>query len=375
MNQNQPKRRAEQLQTGGLTFTVMLISTLLFVCILLPILLTCLMNPAPKLEPVGGAVTDNGEGTEPPEEQFVPVFAPSSAVIKPYSTAQTAQATIDSQFGVLIDAESGAILAQKGSSTQFSPASMTKVMTLIVACENLSESDLNRLIPFSEEIHEYVTSGAYRGTELGLPVESGGVTCIGDRYYIKDMLYGIGVKSAAACTYMIVREICESEEAFVALMNQKAKDLGLTQTVFDNAVGFDSPGNLTTAEDMAVIMAYAMESPLIADILMPRAQRYGIKAHYTDDYGVEKTYDVWFECSFVSRQEKYPNFQLNTVSLNATKTGYTNESFIVCRAASKTTGKQYILVLGNQTSAHTTITAKFKATMMDIETLYNQYVA
>ena len=56
----------------------------------------------------------------------------------------------------LSDAETGEILAGKSSSVQFSPASMTKVMTLIVACENLTQKDLERKIPFSEEIHEYV---------------------------------------------------------------------------------------------------------------------------------------------------------------------------------------------------------------------------
>ena len=375
MNQNPKKTYSERLQTGGPAFFITLTAALLTVCILLPILISGAMKPSPKLEPTdNGTVTDSGD-TQPQEPQFVPVFAPTAVAVKPYSTASTAQATIDSQFGVLMDAESGEILAQKGSSVPFSPASMTKVMTLIVACENLSEADLSRKIPFSEEIHAYVTSGQYRGTELGLPVTSGGITCIGDRYFIKDLLYGVGIQSAADCTYMIVREICDTEADFVALMNQKAKALGLTQTVFDNAVGFDSQGNLTTAEDMAVIMAYAMESPLIADILKPRTQRYGIKSHYTDDYGAEKTYDVWFECSFISRHEKYPSFKLNTVELDATKTGYTNESFIVCHATSVSTGKRYILVLGNQTSVHNTITAKFKATMMDIETIYNQYVS
>jgi D-alanyl-D-alanine carboxypeptidase (penicillin-binding protein 5/6) len=188
------------------------------------------------------------------------------------------------------------------------------------------------------------------------------------------MLYGIGIQSAAACSYMVVREICDNEAEFVALMNQKAEALGLKNTVFDNAVGFDSAGNLTTAEDMAVIMAYAMQSELIADILAPRTDRYGIKAHYIDDTGAEATYNVWFESSFQSRQKHYKSFKLTTTRLDATKTGYTNESFIVCMATSKQTGKQYVLVLGNKETDYTSLSEKFKATMMDIEYLYNQYV-
>ena len=376
MNQKQSKTTEGGLQTGSVSFVMTLISTALFVCILVPILLSCAFDPSPKLAPyTGGAVVDPNGGSISSDPDFVPVFAPSSVVVKPYSTANTATAVIDSQYGVLIDAETGEILAQKSSDVQFSPASMTKVMTLIVACENLSQEDLEKKIPFSEEIHKYVTSGSYKGMELGLPVEtSSGLSCLGDRYYVKDMLYGIGIKSAAACSYMVVKQICDTEADFVSLMNQKAKDMGLKNTVFDNVVGFDSPGNQTTAEDMAAIMAYAMQSDLIADILAPRTKDYGIKAHYTDDFGVEQTYNVWFESSFISRQEKYPQFNLTTARLDATKTGYTDESFIVCMATSKQTGKQYILVLGNKETSHTTISEKFKATMMDIESVYNQYV-
>ena len=378
MNQNPKKTIAEGMQIGSTPFWMTLIAMALFVCILIPILLSCAFDPSPKLTAYTGTPISNEPTITDPA--FIPVFAPSSVVVEPYVTGQTVsfdQSTtlVDSQYAVLMDAETGEIIAAKQSRVQFSPASMTKVMTLIVACEHLSQEDLERKIPFSEEIHEYVTSGDYKGMELGLPVKTkSGLSCIGDRYIVKDMLYGIGVKSAAACTYMVVREICDSEADFVALMNAKAQEMGLTNTVFDNVVGFDSKGNQTTAEDMATIMAYAMQSELIADILAPRDKSYGIKAHYTDDYGVEQTYDVWFESSFISREEKYPQFKLTTAKLDATKTGYTNESFIVCMATSKQTGKQYVLVLGNHETSHTTISEKFKATMKDIEFMYNQYV-
>ncbi len=347
---------------------------------LVPVLASDVYCGSPKLV-LSPLNTNPGADEDPPEQTFVPIFAPSSVVIKPSATSQTVvfdkddKTKVDSQFAVLLDAETGEILAGKQSDVQFSPASMTKVMTLIVACENLTEADLERKIPFSEEIHEYVTTGDYKGMDLGLPtIDSSGNNYIGDCYYIKDLLYGIGIKSAADCTYMVVKEICDSEEAFVALMNQKAKEMGLTQTVFNNVVGFDSAGNQTTAEDMAVIMAYAMQSDLIADILTPRSTPYGIRGYYTDHDGVEKDYGVTFKSTFTSRKEKYEKFNLTTTRLDATKTGYTNESFIVCMATSKQTGKQYILVLGNQKTDYATLTEKFKATMIDIEYLYNQYV-
>ena len=380
MNLSPSNKASVQIETGSVSFFCLLLVTVMFVLAFVPVFATGVYHESPMLVPYAGN-QDSGQENTPSAPPSVPVFAPSSVMIKPNTTANTVvfdkgdRTKVDSQFAVLLDAQTGEILAGKQSNVRFSPASMTKVMTLIVACENLTTDDLNRKIPFTEEIHQYVTTGNYKDMELGLPtITASGVNCIGDFYYIKDLLYGIGIKSAADCTYMVVKEICDNEDSFVELMNQKAKDMGLTQTVFNNVVGFDSVGNQTTAEEMAVIMAYAMQSNLIADILTPRTESYGIRAYYTDVDGVEKNYGVSFKSTFASRKDKYEKFNLTTTRLDATKTGYTNESFIVCTATSKQTGKQYILVLGNQKTDYTNLTEKFKATMMDIEVLLNEYV-
>jgi D-alanyl-D-alanine carboxypeptidase len=270
--------------------------------------------------------------------------------------------------------QSGKIVAQKNADVTFSPASMTKVMTLIVACEYFTNDDLGRQLPLSYDVVEHVTSGNYFGTELSLPQESGGITCIGDTYTIQDLLYGIGVSSAADCTYMIVKEVAGTEEAFVNMMNAKASVLGLTDTHFDNAVGFDSTTNVTTARDMAQIMAYAMQCDLIADILKPRTGNYTITAHWENN-GVIETYNVNLKPSYKSRLDKYPSFSLAKVNLEACKTGYTNESFIVTSAVSKTTGARYILVLGDKNNGtQESITVKLQNTMMDMETMFNTFV-
>ncbi len=326
----------------------------------------------------------NGGVTTPPQNQITPpvqnqnaaVF--SGGTVIPYAAEDANTKSIldeiDAFYAVLIDLETGKIVAQKNSDLIFSPASMTKVMTLIVACENLTKSDLNRQIPLSYDVVEYVTRGDYFGTELALPQESGGLTCIGDTYTIKDLLYGIGVSSAADCTYMIVKEIAGTEEAFVNMMNAKARELGLYDTEFDNAVGFDSATNVTTARDMAQIMAYAMQCELIADILKPRTTNYTITAYWEKD-GVPTPYNVSLKPSFKSRIDKYSSFSLTGVDLEACKTGYTNESFIVTAATSKTTGARYILVLGDRSNGtEESITVKFKKTMMDMETIFNTFV-
>lgn len=314
--------------------------------------------------------------TPPPTNQKNSIF--SGGTVFPYAikddNTQTISGEIDSHYAILIDLQSGKVVAQKNADLTFSPASMTKVMTLIVACENLRTDDLQRQLPLTQDVVEYTSSGNYLGTDFSLPRESGGITCIGDTYSIKDLLYGIGVASAADCTYMIVKEVAGTEEAFVNMMNAKAQELGLTDTQFDNAVGFDSTTNITTAQDMAQIMTYAMQCELIADILKPRTEDYKITAHWEND-GVEKTYNVNLKPSYLSRLNKYPSFSPTGVGLEACKTGYTNESFIVTSAVSKTTGTRYILVLGDKDNGTVeNLTTKFKNTMVDMETVFNTFV-
>ena len=327
-----------------------------------------------------------GDSVTTPPQQQIPgpqqpqnpaIFAGGTVVPRAVEDESTQNIfeLIDAYYAVLINLETGKIVAQKNSDTTFSPASMTKVMTLIVACEALTVEDLDRQVPLTHEVVEYVTSGNYLGTELSLPQISNGITCIGDTYSIKDLLYGIGVSSAADCTYMIVKEVAGSEEAFVNMMNAKARELGLVDTQFDNAVGFDSATNVTTARDMAQIMAYAMQSELIADILKPRTATYTITATWDKD-GVPTTYNVSLKPSYKSRIEKYEDFALTGVNIEACKTGYTNESFIVVSATSKTTGARYILVLGDRDNGiDETITVKFKNTMVDMEKMFNTFAS
>ena len=355
---------------------ILLLFFLLFEILLISVTMIRCFDPK-AFEDMGAGVEQSeigGTSGKDDEQDFIPVFSGGTIPQRPYngSASVTLGEEILSEYAILVDRESGEILASKNADIRFSPASMTKVMTLIVACENLSAEDMERRVVYTQEIADYVRSGNYAGTSTSLPVESNGYSCIGDEYTIEDLLYGIGVASAADCTYMIALEVAGSEEAFVALMNQKATEMGLQNTHFDNAVGFDSENNYTTAAEMAIIMSYAMQSPHIADCLAVRKDDYYfIKSYYWKDE-VESTYPVRLENSFNSRLKKHPAFQLSTSKLMATKTGYTTESFMVLMAQSKQTGGQAVLVVGN--SGGSTLTQKFKNTMIDIEKILNTYV-
>ena len=377
MKKTEPQNFSQKRIDGEALMAFFLLALTVFLIFTVTVLIVRSCESGQSLPPdKENITTPPNQITQPPQNQNTPIF--SGGVVIPHAVedanTQAVSDEIDAFYAVLIDLQTGKIIAQKNADLIFSPASMTKVMTLIVACENLTMEDLDRQLPLSHDVVEYVTSGNYFGTELSLPQNSNGITCIGDTYSIKDLLYGIGVSSAADCTYMIVKEVAGSEEAFVNLMNSKARELGLNDTEFDNAVGFDSTTNVTTARDMAQIMAYAMQCELIADILKPRTTNYTITAHWEKD-GVPATYNVNLKPSYKSRLDKYTSFSLTGVNLEACKTGYTNESFIVTSAISNTTGARYILVLGDRDNGvQESITVKLKNTMVDMETMFNTFV-
>ena len=331
---------------------------------------------APLEDPPAEDTTDKQE--EPDQPPFVPVFAGGTVATKPAATPNTQTPEgLSSRYATLVHAQTGEILAAVQGDARFSPASMTKVMTLIVACEQLSREDLNRRIAYTQEIFDYTTSGNYKDTESLL---GGGVAnyekYLDDEFRIEDLLYGIGLASSAECTYMICRDVSGSEEAFVALMNQKAQEMGLSDTHFDNAIGYESENNYTTASDMAAIMMYALQSDVIRNILSQKTTYY-YRAYYKEN-GVEKSYQRQFNATIDDRLTSYQStfgaaFSCTGATLQGGKTGYLKENGVknnclVAWATSKTDGAIYVVVLGcnENVSAYT---------MKDLKALLDAYVS
>ena len=116
-------------------------------------------------------------------------------------------------------------------------------------------------------------------------------------------------------------------------------------------------------------MAYAMKNELIADILKMRTEPKSITAYWLKN-GVETGYNVTLTPSIVSRLEKYPGFALSGITLEATKTGYTSQSYLVC-SAKAANGTRYVLVLGEADTPKENLTGQFKDTMLDVEYILN----
>ena len=381
--QEQIRKNLPKSNSEGVFCLWMILLTIFEIILVAVVLSRSFEAVTPPATPPPSNGEQNTENTPPVGDPAPsnPVFAAGTTIQLPTSDASSATVTteIGSQYAALIDTESGKILAGKNADTKFAPASMTKVMTLIVACEMLNESDLDREVIMTDEILRYVSSGAYYGTgraayEPGLKTK------------MKDLLYGIGVESFSDCTVMTVASLCpaatveESERLFVERMNQKVKDMGLANTHFDNVAGHEGENNYSTASDMAAIMSYALQCPLIKDILS--AKTYDYYVWRLEDDGV--TYARWtyhfYSTLFnanpqnSSRIKAYESHYQKTFSLSGAtfgggKTGSLGEgkvyTYSLVSYAVKD-GKIYVLVTGETQQAY--------AVMNDAKILYDTYV-
>jgi len=164
-----------------------------------------------------------------------------------------------SESAILIDADTGTILAQKDANKKMYPASLTKIMTAILAIEM---GELTDVITVDEKT-PYEIEGSHVALEPG------------EILTLKDLLYALMLPSANDAASVIARHYGDGLEGFVKLMNNKAKELGAYNTNFVNPHGLHDENHYTTAADLALITKYAMENETFRTIV--KTIRYEIK--------------------------------------------------------------------------------------------------
>ena len=368
-----PKTPRKRMDGEALT-AILLLALTAFLILTVSILIfrSCSNQASP---PISDATTPHTPIT-PPTQERTPIFSNGVLPSKPFFGERSATVSFPttSQYIILTNASTGEVVASLHSGTRFSPASMTKVMTLIVMCERLTEEDLNKTVTFTSAMYDYVRTGDYAdSTNYGIEPN--------DEYKIKDLLYGIGMYSASDCVLSVVLYLSESEEQFVGWMNEKVAELGLANTHFDNPIGYESTENYTTAEDMSQIMAYAMQSDLIRSFLSKEthsstAAGYNSVGNYVPSFPIT-FYSTLFgthESSRMSSYEKHYGtpFQLQTAKLLAGKTGYLENGGVknhclVVYAKDIDSDNHYILVVGGGTEPQ-------YVTMKDIKAILDTYV-
>lgn len=148
---------------------------------------------------------------------------------------------IESESCVLIEQTTGKVLYEKNSHEQLRPASVTKIMTILLTMEAIDSGkiSLEDTVPCSENASKMGGSQIWLDTRETLTVD--------------EMLKAVCVVSANDCAMCLAEYLAGSEEVFVGLMNEKAKALGMNDTVFKNCHGIDEDGHITSAYDIALM--------------------------------------------------------------------------------------------------------------------------
>ncbi len=257
---------------------------------------------------------------EPEPEQPALTLAQASEETK------TLDLELYSSSAVLVDVQTGAVLAEKNMDEKIYPASMTKVMTLLVAAENLP--DLDAAFTMTQAIIDplYLAGASMAGYVNGETVT------------MRDLLYGAVVPSGAEATEALAQAVAGGEEAFVAMMNEKAAALGLTNTHFMNTSGLHDENHYSTVREIALILQAAMENETCAEILSAENYRASETEQHPDGLAMTN--------KFLYRV--HHEYALGGAEITAAKTGYTAEAMNCCASAGKTPdGRSVICVTAN----------------------------
>lgn len=185
------------------------------------------------------------------------VIPPSIAMEKLSSDATTSVTTvtppaISSETAIVMDANTGQILYEKNAYQTMYPASITKILTTLVAIE---QGDLDSTITMTDEA---VWGIDWDSNHIGLQ--------IGEQITLRDALYASMLQSANEAAWGVAIHVSGSLSAFCDAMNARAKELGCTNTHFSNANGLHNDDHYTTAYDMALITKAALENPEFVEI-------------------------------------------------------------------------------------------------------------
>ncbi|MFS0863475.1 D-alanyl-D-alanine carboxypeptidase family protein [Fredinandcohnia sp. 179-A 10B2 NHS] len=171
------------------------------------------------------------------------IMAVLFSVSSPFASAQegTVELADNAKSAILIERDTGEILYDKNSNEKLPPASMTKIMTMLIIMEALDKGSIS----YSEKVRTSEHAASMGGSQIFLEP--------GEEMTVEEMLKGIAIGSGNDASVAMAEKIAGSEEAFVEMMNKKVKDLGLKNTLFQNPTGLPAENHYSTAYDMAIM--------------------------------------------------------------------------------------------------------------------------
>ena len=228
---------------------------------------------------------------------------------------------INSPYAVLMQAKGGKVIGNMKADDRIYPASMTKIMTVIVAIENLD--DLDQEITLTNEMFEglYEQDATQAGFQPGEVVRA------------IDLLYGAMLPSGAECCNALADTIGGSEEGFMDLMNKKAEKLGMDGTHFCDTTGLHDPDHYSTVRDIAILLKYSLRNDTFREIIESARHSSGVTNIHPDGITYYSTLFKNLSDTSVTGGE-----------ILGGKTGYTDEAGLCLASFAVIDGREYILV-------------------------------
>ena len=249
------------------------------------------------------------------------LFAGTAAVIAVVLFLSLPVGAISAQKAILMDAQTGRVLYEKNADSQSLIASTTKIMTALIVCEHCNVLD-----------------------RMKIPKEAVGVE--GSSMYLKEgevlsiqeLLYGLMLRSGNDAAVALAIYCGGTVEGFAAMMNDKARVLGLTQTHFENPHGLDSTHHYSTARDLAILTAYAMKNPIFYQTVSTKTVTAGSRT-----------------------MQNHNKLLWRVEGADGVKTGYTKAAGRILVSSATRNGRRLICVTindGNDWADHSTLLEK-----------------
>lgn len=220
---------------------------------------------------------------------------------------------VSARSAALLDVSSGRLLYEKDAHRRMPIASVTKIMTAIVAIEHGKLSDQVTVSSRAEGVE---------GSSIYLKA--------GERIPLEHLLYGLMLRSGNDAAVAIAEHVGGSVEGFVYMMNEKAEYLGLSNTHFANPHGLDHPDHYSTAADLARLAAYAMKNPVFREIVSTEVK--------TVPWPGEKWHRKWYNKNKMLRYYRWAD---------GVKTGYTKKARRTLVSSANRDGRRLISVTLN----------------------------
>ncbi|MEC0205784.1 D-alanyl-D-alanine carboxypeptidase [Paenibacillus lautus] len=243
----------------------------------------------------------------------VPSYAEENS--KPGEGSSQEELAPGARSAILLDADTGTIIYEKNSHDKLPPASITKIMTMLLTMEAIDEGQLQ----WTDKVRTSEYAASMGGSQIFLEP--------GEEMTVDEMLKGIAMASGNDASVAVAEKIAGSEEAFVKLMNEKAAELGMKDTHFVNCNGLPAENHYTSAHDIAV-----MSRELL---------KYDQITKYTGAYQ-----------DYLRKDSEKPFWLVNTNKLvrfytgaDGLKTGYTSEAKFCLSATAKRDGLRAVAVV------------------------------